>query len=174
MGKTKSVHGISDSEMKRRPSYLDFDVKEYAWKNDVDYKQHPELYRVGRGEQGVLICEPYKSMIGPLWRFKEPAIALESAKAIYGLFLGFIDDGDFVGADLSRKYLQMGYTRSRRYANYKGGKKYDKADDYRPLERGTGEAEKAESAEIFHTYWKKAEDHPVYQKAKVDWKKAHG
>ncbi|WP_439584141.1 DUF4385 family protein [Dyadobacter bucti] len=27
----------------------------------MDYKEYPELYRVGKGEQGVLICEPYKS-----------------------------------------------------------------------------------------------------------------
>ena len=26
---------------------------------------------------------------------------------------------------MARKYLQMGYTRSRRYANHKSGKKYD-------------------------------------------------
>jgi hypothetical protein len=174
MAKKKSARGGDASVMNRRPSYLDFDVKGYAWKKDVDYKQHPELYRVGKGEQGVLICEPYKSMIGPLWRFKDPGVALESAKAIYGMFLGFIGDGDFVGADLCRKYLQMGYTRSRRYANYKGGRKYDKVHDYKLLERGTGEAEKAKSAEIFYAYWKKAEDHPAYQKAKADWKKLYG
>jgi len=33
--------------------------------------------------------------------------------------------GDFVGADMARKFLQMGYSRSRRDANYKGGRKYD-------------------------------------------------
>ncbi|SFK45874.1 protein of unknown function [Halobacillus dabanensis] len=27
--------------------------------------------------------------------------------------------------DMARKFLQMGYTRSRRYANYESGKKYD-------------------------------------------------
>lgn len=40
--------------------------------------------------------------------------------------------------DMARKFLQMGYTRSRRYANYKGGKKFDKDNDYAQLERGTG------------------------------------
>ncbi len=42
-----------------KPSYLNFDNKKYIWKNNIDYRQHPELYRVGKGEQGVLICQPY-------------------------------------------------------------------------------------------------------------------
>jgi len=157
-----------------KPSYLDFDHKTYAWKAGTDYRKHPELYKVGKGEQGVLICEPYKSEIGPHWRFKTPAIAAESARVIYQLFQNYLEAGEFVGADLSRKYLQMGYTRARRYANYKGGKKYNKEDHYAPLERGTGEEEKAKSAEIFYAYWKKAENLPDYATQKKAWKKNFG
>src|SRR4051812_17060792 len=29
------------------PSYLNFDKSKYAWRPDVDYCEHPELYRVG-------------------------------------------------------------------------------------------------------------------------------
>ena len=36
---------------------------------ELDLRQQPELYRVGRGEQGVLLVEPYKSEILPHWRF---------------------------------------------------------------------------------------------------------
>ncbi|MHA4896290.1 DUF4385 family protein [Pedobacter sp. PWIIR3] len=104
----------------KKPSYLDFDQTAYGWKADIDYRKHPELYRVGKGEQGVLICEPYKSEIGPHWRFKTPEIAEESSSAIYNLFKTYLKDREFVGADLARKYLQMGYTRARRYANYRG------------------------------------------------------
>ena len=28
---------------------------------NIDFREHPELYRVGQGEQGVLLVEPYKS-----------------------------------------------------------------------------------------------------------------
>ncbi|RBQ11299.1 DUF4385 domain-containing protein [Pedobacter miscanthi] len=174
MAKAKVNNRSPANKLSRRPSYLDFDLKGYPWRKEVDYKQHPDLYRVGKGEQGVLICEPYKSIIGPLWRFKDPEIAQKSAGAIYKLFLDFISGGDFVGADLARKYLQMGYTRARRYANYRGGQKYDKLHDYALLERGTGDEQKARAAEIFYTYWKKAEEHPVYRKAKASWKKVHG
>jgi hypothetical protein len=71
------------------------------------------LYRVGRGEQGVLLVEPYKSELLPLWRFRAPTIALESAQTIYEMFLADKAAGDFVGMDMARKFLQMGYTRSR-------------------------------------------------------------
>ncbi|MGM9478094.1 DUF4385 domain-containing protein [Pedobacter sp. GSP4] len=158
----------------RRPSYLGFEHAGYSWKSDVDYREHPELYRVGKGEQGVLICEPYKSLLGPLWRFKDPGIARSSAEAIYEMFTGFMDNGDFVGADLARKYLQMGYTRARRYANYKGGRKYDKDRDYAVLERGTGDELKAKAAAVFYAYWMRAEEHPVYREAKAYWKKVYG
>lgn len=47
--------------MTDKPSYLDFDHGAYPWKPGIDYRLSPELYRVGKGEQGVLICEPYKS-----------------------------------------------------------------------------------------------------------------
>ena len=37
----------------------------------INFREHPELYRVGKGEQGVLLVEPYKSEILPHWRFKQ-------------------------------------------------------------------------------------------------------
>ena len=33
----------------------------------LDVRAHPELYRVGRGEQGVLRVQPYKDELLPLW-----------------------------------------------------------------------------------------------------------
>ena len=53
---------------------------------DIDYRKHPELYKVGKGEQRVLICEPYKSEIEQYWRFKNPDIASKSSEKIYALF----------------------------------------------------------------------------------------
>lgn len=155
-----------------QPSYLSFDKATYAWKTGVDYRAHPELYRVGKGEQGVLICEPYKSEISPHWRFKTPDIASESSEKIYALFLDYLEDDDFVGADMARKYLQMGYTRARRYANYKGGTKYDKDNNYALNQKGTGDPEKAQSARIFHEKWKQAEDNPDYKRRKKAWRAA--
>ena len=148
--------------MIKKPSYLSFDKEAYPWKASVDYREHPELYSVGKGEQGVLICEPYKSEIGQFWRFKTKEIAVESSCKIYGMFLDYIKQHDFVGADMTRKYLQMGFTRARRYANYKGGKKYMKERNYQLLEKGTGEKQIAEAAAVFFSKWKQAESNPEY------------
>ncbi|MDG3006179.1 DUF4385 domain-containing protein [Paludisphaera mucosa] len=156
-----------------KPSYVNFDKSAYPWRPDVDYRANPELYRVGKGEQGVLICEPYKSELTPHWRFKTPEIAKVSSRAIYKLFLAHLRRGDFVGADMARKFLQMGFTRARRYANYKGGRKYDAADKH-PLAKGTGDPAKVESAAIFYEAWRKAEAKPVYARMKTEWKAKYG
>ena len=66
----------------------------------------------------------------------------------------------------------MGYTRARRYANYKGGRKYGEDDQVK--ERGTGDPAKAESASIFHARWKKAEAEPRYARQKAEWKARFG
>jgi hypothetical protein len=156
-----------------RPSYLNFDKSQYAWRPDVDYRASPERYRVGKGEQGVLICRPYKGELVPLWRFKTPDVAAESSRAIYAKFQEYLQRGDFVGADLARKFLQMGFTRARRYTNYKGGRKYDR-DTKQPLEKGTGDPVKAESARIFYDAWKQAEANPEYARMKAAWKAKYG
>src|SRR5207342_2597532 len=98
------------------PSYLHFDKAAYPWKPGIDYRARPKRYCVGKGEQGVLICEPYKSEIAPHWRFKTSAIAKRSARLIYKMFIAYLDDDDFVGADMARKFFKMGYTRARTIA----------------------------------------------------------
>lgn len=39
----------------------------------IDFRRRPDLYRIGKGEQGVLLVEPYKGEILPHWRFKTVA-----------------------------------------------------------------------------------------------------
>jgi hypothetical protein len=64
-------------------------------------------YRIGRGEQGVLTFEPYKSALLPHWRFKTVPIAQRSSKELLEQFRQYGDRNDFVGMDMCRKYLQM-------------------------------------------------------------------
>lgn len=118
--------------------------------NNIDFRRHPERYQVGRGEQGVLMVEPYKSEILPHWRFKTPEIAEASAREIMRLFEQYRAADDFVGMDMARKFIQMGYTRARRYANHRGGRKY--GEDGKELPREINE-EKAASAAIFKAEW---------------------
>jgi hypothetical protein len=114
---------------------LDFD--------NLDFRKQPELYRVGRGEQGVLLVEPFKSEILPYWRFKTPDIAKESSEKIMELFGDYRTKEDFVGMDMARKFIQMGYTRARRYTNFR---KYK--EDGSTKERDI-DLVKAKSAAIF-------------------------
>ncbi|AZB43554.1 DUF4385 domain-containing protein [Bacillus sp. FJAT-42376] len=137
----------------------------------TDFRKEPEKYRVGRGEQGVLMVEPYKSEILPHWRFKTPDIARESSEKIYALYLEYKEKGDFPGMDMARKFLQMGYTRSRRYANYKGGRKYSKEGKVK--ERSINE-EKAESAAIFEEKWKQVRADQDYLKLKKEHQQKYG
>lgn len=145
----------------------------------IDHRAHPEMYRVGRGEQGVFGVEPYKSELLPLWRFATPELAWESSTAIRRAFDDYLADGDLVGADMARKYLQMGYTRSRRYARHRGGKKYDGPvpADKKGRSGAHGRAElppdeedpvKAESARIFKRAWDEAAADQTYQRLKAE------
>ena len=58
-------------------------------------------------------------------------------------------DGDFIGMDMCRKFLEMGFTRSRRYANHHSGKKYDDEGNVRPQEPDHATCDFAKSAQIF-------------------------
>jgi hypothetical protein len=169
---------------------------------NLDLRVHPELYRVGKGEQGVLLVEPYKSEILPFWRFKTPDIANESAKKIYELFCQYKKQGDFVGMDMARKFLQMGYTRSRRYANHSTGIKYSseklaapkpfehipdyrsednkkhflvtKTHPIRPQEADAMTSEKAKSAKVFYEYYLRVKNDEEYVAGKKEHQDRNG
>jgi hypothetical protein len=152
---------------KYRSKSFDYSL-EYA---KLDLRKKPSLYRVGRGEQGVLLVEPYKSEILPYWRFKDPKTAKVSAAAISRLFRQYRKRGDFIGMDMARKFLQMGFTRARRYANHPGGRKYSPSGKVLPYKL---DATKAEAAKVFYRAWQRAESDPIYSKRKVQHKFKYG
>ncbi|WP_044172173.1 DUF4385 domain-containing protein [Phytobacter massiliensis] len=129
----------------------------------TNFREHPDRYQVGRGEQGVLLVEPYKSEILPWWRYKDAESATKSAEKIYELFEAYRQKDDFVGMDMARKFIQMGYTRARRYANYKGGKKYTTEGGTHP--RGNDPV-KAAAAAVFKGWWDKIRQDEDYLRRK--------
>lgn len=137
------------------PSYAD------NYRN-IDFRKHPEKYRIGRGEQGVLIAEPYKSEILPHWRFADPKAARASAEKIYRMFQDYAAQDDFVGMDMARKFLQMGFTRARRYANHPTGHKYDADGSVKQQAKDWHDSPKAKAAAIFYEYYVKAKDNKKY------------
>ena len=119
---------------------------------DMDFTD-PEthkLYRIGRGEQGVLLVRPYTNDICAHWRFKTPKIAKESSNKIFSMYLDYRDGEDFIGMDMCRKFLEMGFTRARRYANHNSGRKYKKGTkEILPQEEDHATSKFAKSAKIF-------------------------
>ena len=150
----------------------------------TDFRAEPQMYRIGVGEQGVLLVQPYKSELLPLWRFRTPEIARESSRSLLEAFYKYRDTGDFVGMDMARKYIQMGWTRSRRYANHKSGQKYEGAvpDDKKGQSGAHGRSKrdlepdpiKAESAAIFRVALDEAQADPVYQKQLEEHRAKYG
>jgi len=158
----------------KKPTYVDFDHKNYKWKSDIDYRENPHLYEIGRGQQGVLTCEPYKSELHPLWRFKTPEEAQLSALQIINKFFQYLEEKDFVGADMAKKYLHMGFTRARRYYNHSSGKKWMmdyESKEWKILPFDRTEKRFLESSDIFKAYWKIAREDTRYLKMKKKFKK---
>lgn len=130
---------------------------------EINYREHPENYRIGPGEKGVLTVEPYKSEILPHWRFKTPGDAKESSEKIYKMFEKYLEEDDFVGADMARKFLRMGMTRAKRYARHPSGKKYDEEGNEKPEDL---DEEKLKSSDIFKEKWQLAKDNERYKEMK--------
>ena len=155
-----------------KPTYVGFEHDKYYWKPDVDYKQNPLQYRIGRGQQGVLICQPYKNELYPLWKFKTPEKAKQSCDDIYNKFIQYLNDDDFVGADMAKKYLHMGFTRSRRYWNHSSGRKWINDGEWKVLPYDRNEKRFWISSNIFLNYWKKARTNEKYLRLKKEFKNA--
>ena len=156
-----------------KPTYVGFEVDKYHWKPDVDYKQNPLKYRIGRGQQGVLICQPYKNELYPLWKFRTSKLAKKSCDDIYNKFMEYLNNDDFVGADMAKKYLHMGFTRARRYWNHSSGRKWENKDgEWKVLPYDKNEKRFWISSNIFLNYWKRARTNEKYLRLKKEFKNA--
>ena len=147
---------------------IEFDYN-LDYKN-LEFTPNDERYRIGRGEQGVLLVRPYTNVICKHWRFKTPKEAFVSVSAILFLYNSYRNIKDFVGMDMSRKFLEMGFTRARRYANHKDGKKYDENGNVRPQEKDWATSDKAKSAQIFKRARDRVTTDPIYINMRKEWR----
>ena len=150
-------------------------MKEFDY--ELDYKsldftdaETRKLYRIGRGEQGVLLVRPYTDDICAHWRFVDEPTARKSADKIYSMFCEFRRRKDFIGMDMCRKFLEMGFTRSRRYANHRNGKKYNKEGNVIPQEKDHATCHFAESATIFKKVRDIVAKSETYVKMRKQWR----
>jgi hypothetical protein len=132
---------------------------------DLDFRAHPEAYRVTGDEQGVFKVEPYKSELLPLWQFNDEAAARTAISALEERYTDYREADDFVGMDMVRKYLRMGFTRAMRYAKYPGGTKYhDDGTERTPQQ--WADPDKRAAAVAFREAWEAVREDPAYQRMK--------
>ena len=149
---------------------IEFDYKLDFKKLDFTDFETRKLYRIGRGEQGVLLVRPYTDEICKHWRFKTVQEAKVSAYAIYLMYANYRARNDFVGMDMCRKFLEMGFTRARRYANHKDGKKYGKDGKILPQEKDWATSEKAMAAKIHKEYRDRVTKDAKYKSMRKMWR----
>ena len=145
---------------------------------DLNYKELDftdeetrQLYRIGRGEQGVLLVRPYTNTICNHWRFKTPDEAIKSSNKIFAMYLDYRDEKDFIGMDMCRKFLEMGFTRARRYANHNTGRKYKKGTrDILPQEEDHATSKYAQSATIFKKVRDIVAKSDIYVTMRREWR----
>ena len=142
---------------------------------NIDYKNtlfvpNDSRYRIGRGEQGVLLIRPYTEDICQHWRFKTIQEARVSSHRIYGMYVEYKEKGDFVGMDMCRKFLEMGFTRARRYANHRNGKKYGVDGFVLPQESDALTSGKAISANIFRQMRNEVTSDKIYINMRKEWR----
>jgi hypothetical protein len=149
---------------------IEFDYKLDYKKLDFTDKKVRKLYRIGRGEQGVLLVRPYTNDICKYWRFKTLKEAEVSSQKIFDMYLDYRIQKDFIGMDMCRKFLEMGFTRARRYANHKDGNKYDSNGKVKPQEKDWATSEKAKSARRFKEFRDLVTKDEFYISLRKNWR----
>ncbi|KAK4494864.1 hypothetical protein PRZ48_014220 [Zasmidium cellare] len=79
---------------------------------------------------------------------------------------------------MARKFIQMGMTRAKRYANHAGGRKYSRPTTSSsskrtelPKSKGhKGQEEKLAASEVFREVWKRCTSHEEYVQLRDEWK----
>jgi hypothetical protein len=132
---------------------------------EINYREHPEKYHYTPNEKGVFRVQPYKGELLPHWSFKSEQAAKQSADTIYQKYLEYRENGDFIGMDMARKYLRLGFTRAMRYAKYPGGQKYDDDGDERTAQQWA-DGDKRAAAIHFRDKWQMVLDDPAYEQAR--------
>ena len=113
---------------------------------------------------------PYTNDICAHWRFVDESTARKSADKIYQMFCQFKTERDFVGMDMARKFLEMGFTRARRYANHSSGRKYDKMSGKIRPKSTIGEQIQKQKVLLFLRKCEIKPYDPEYKQMRKEWR----
>tara|TARA_A200000159_G_C7331017_1_gene342924 strand:+ start:1990 stop:2418 length:429 start_codon:yes stop_codon:yes gene_type:complete len=94
--------------MIKNKDFLKIVEKASRWKHNINYKLKPLMYEVTNDLGGMYICEPYKTDLLSAWKFADSKVSKSSALKLKEMFFEYVKQGDFVGADLTKKYLKAG------------------------------------------------------------------
>ena len=96
--------------------------------------------------------------------------AIKSSDRIYSMFCEYKRRKDFIGMDMARKFLEMGFTHARRYANHSSGRKYESNGRISPCEEDCLTNVKARAAKIFKKVRDEAAYDPEYVTMRKEWR----
>ena len=116
------------------------------------------------------MVRPYTNDICAHWRFVDEEAATKSSNKIYEMFCEYKRRDDFIGMDMARKFLEMGFTRARRYANHSSGRKYAEDGSVSTCEKDCLTNVKAKAAQIFKVVRDKAAYDPTYKNMRKEWR----
>ena len=75
--------------------------------NNINYRNNPEYYIYTSKVKNIFQIEPYTNEIE--LKFQKLNYNLYNSEILYILFLNYIKDQDFIGADIVRRYIQINH-----------------------------------------------------------------
>ena len=76
--------------------------------NKINYYKNPEYYVYTKYDNDTHLIQPYNKIITPLYNIDNNKEANYSCLQIFNLFNNYITNNDFIGADVCRKFIQLG------------------------------------------------------------------
>tara|TARA_R110001583_G_scaffold27302_11_gene97807 strand:- start:12703 stop:13179 length:477 start_codon:yes stop_codon:yes gene_type:complete len=134
------------------------------YSEEINYKKHPDEYDISTGVSGVFSVSPYKNQLIKYFTFKSLEQSRKSAKSLYKKFKLYRGKMDFVGMDMTRKFLELGYLQSLRFSKFPGGKKYTKSGSVRRV--NYKQDEKLEISKIYKRYLNLVNSDRIYKSSK--------
>jgi hypothetical protein len=144
---------------------------------DLELGAHPERYRHTPDERGAYKNRVLQGRQPPVWTVSDFAGAEAAAEAIHERFEAYRAADYFVGMDLARRDLQMGWTRALRYAKYLGRRKYERDADGDRVEREPDQwydEEKHAVAQVYREYLDCVREDTTHRRLRDDHRERYG
>lgn len=99
--------------------------------NEINYRDKNLYYAYVNNSNGIFIVQPYSNEIYPFVNILSMNNSEKSSTDLYNLFLNYLKNLDYIGADMVRKYIQFAMDQCKAYFNKQ--KKYIVRDIHEEL-----------------------------------------